>query len=83
MGKESMLQKLLAAGAKPNVADQNGEMPLLWAARKGNHPVMRQLLAAGARTQSVVSALRRGGYHAQAKELRRVVAEMSSQTMKG
>ena len=47
-GSLEAVQLFLRAGMKPNVTNQNGETPLLVAARYGREPVAKVLLAAGA-----------------------------------
>ena len=49
-----MAERLLAAGANPNVAQTSGLTPLMIAARTGSVDVVRALLAAGADPNAAV-----------------------------
>ena len=47
-GHHDLLKTLLAAGADPNMSDQEGWTPLMFASREGHLEIVERLLAAGA-----------------------------------
>ncbi|MBM3779742.1 MAG: hypothetical protein FJW23_16130, partial [Acidimicrobiia bacterium] len=56
-GSALVLERLLAAGADPNVAQPTGETPLMTTARGGRVDAVRALLAAGAAVDAAEPAL--------------------------
>ena len=50
---DSCVRKLIAAGVDPNVADNHGYAPLLWATWNGHDSCVRELLASGADPNAV------------------------------
>lgn len=48
-GTKEMVAVLISAGADVNAADKNGQTPLMWAARWGDAPRVKDLINAGAK----------------------------------